>query len=201
MHNGGHGLVLALKNAVLDDSYTINWYDGNHSNDKSPSTMDYMASESDLFRSTDVSGYTATHKLLANSQLYSAAKAARNHTPVAPEGTTGWFLPSAQQWVKLIMSLGGLSQNEIKWGDTGFDSNHKCITAWNGALANAGNGNYTAFQTTGNPHYWSSSEFWTSDNNDHYKAVALSVSGSEPCYFNCFQKVTHKFVVRPVFAF
>jgi uncharacterized protein (TIGR02145 family) len=120
---------------------------------------------------------------------------------VAPEGTTGWFLPSAQQWVKLIMSLGGLSQTEIKWGDTGFDSNHKCITAWNGALANAGNGNYTAFQTTGNPHYWSSSEFWTSDNNDHYKAVALSVSGSEPCYFNCFQKVTHKFVVRPVFAF
>lgn len=201
MHNGGHGLVLALKNALLDDSYTINWYDGTHSNDKSPSNMDYMASESDLFRSTEVSGYTATHKLLANSELYSAAKAARNHTPVAPEGTTGWFLPSAQQWVKLIMSLGGLSQNEIKWGDTGFDSNHKCITAWNKALANAGNGNYTVFQTTGNPNYWSSSEFWTSDNNDHYKAVALSVSGSQPCYFNCFQKVTHKFVVRPVFAF
>ena len=163
--------------------------------------MDYMASEGDLFRSTHVSGYTATLQLLAHSQLYSAAKAARNHTPVAPEGTTGWFLPSAQQWVKLMTSLGGLSQNEIKWGDTGFDSSHKCITAWNGALANAGNGNYTAFQTTGNPNYWSSSEFYTSVDNDHYKAVALSVSGSQPCYFDCFQKGTHKFVVRPVFAF
>ena len=163
--------------------------------------MDIMTSEGDLFSQIDVSGYTATHQLLANSPLYSAARAARDHTPVAPGGTTGWFLPSAQQWVKLIMSLGGLSQNEIKWGNTGFDSSHKCITAWNGALANAGNGNYTVFQTTGNPNYWSSSEFYASDNNDHYKAVALSVSGAEPCYFNCFQKILFSFVVRPVFAY
>jgi hypothetical protein len=60
----------------------------------------------------------------------------------APAGTTGWFLPSAQQWVKMMTGLGGLKASDInKWYDW-FDQSHTAVDNWEAAFKKAGSGNY-----------------------------------------------------------
>ena len=135
-HGGGHGLVLCLKNAAS----AVKW---------STETGAYEFGEGAkvdnldaLKRTTNVSGYTNTMSLVAKDDAetkYPAAWQARNYTGLAAPatGTTGWFLPSAQQWVKMLEGLGGLSEASIKWFDW-FDNDHSAATAWETAMAKAG---------------------------------------------------------------
>ena len=150
----GHGLVLCLKNAASN----VCW---------STETSAYEFGESArvnnldaLKRTTDVSGYTNTATLAAKADAatkYPAAYQAKNYTGLAaPAGTTGWFLPSAQQWVRMMTGLGGLAEGDITWVSW-FNNDHSAATAWETALAKAGAGNYDSM-TDAYLWYWSSSE-------------------------------------------
>ena len=149
-HGGGHGLVLCLKNAASN----VKW----STEQVSKFTGQTVTNADGLRRTTNVSGYTNTATLTVDAETaakYPAAAAAKNYTGLtAPTGTTGWFLPSAQQWVKMQTALGGLSIDDIKWGN--FDNSLSGATAWETALTKAGAGNYDSIM---NRSYWSSSEY------------------------------------------
>ena len=155
----GHGLVLCLKNAA--SGADAQW-------STETSTLEFgddakVTDADGLKRTTSVSGYTNTKTLAEKTDAatkYKAAYAAKNYTGLtAPAGTTGWFLPSAQQWVKMQEGLGGLAESAIVWGSC-FNNDHSAATAWETAMAKAGTKG-TAYDSMTDAYlwYWSSSEF------------------------------------------
>ena len=145
----GHGLVLCLKNAAN----RVKW-----STEKVSKLSWKLTDLAGLMRIENVvSGYSNTAKLAADAAKYPAAAAAKNYKGLpAPAGTTGWFLPSAQQWVRMIMSLGGLKESDIEWRNT-FGYWEGAIDKWENALKKAGSGKYDSMND-GNYTFWSSSE-------------------------------------------
>ncbi len=78
-----------------------------------------------MLRTENVSGYDNTKTLIEKASAdknFPTAYKAWNYKPAGPEGTTGWFLPTAQQWIRMTMGLGGVNEGDIKWGDKGFDN-------------------------------------------------------------------------------
>ena len=197
-NGGGHGLVLCLKNAASN----LVWH----------TTREWVFSESvsvqntaALKRYSDVSGYSLTSTLIASenaSTAFPAAWQAKNYSELTtPSGSTGWFLPSAQQWVRMMTGLGGLSEDAIVYGFA-FDSSHSAIDLWNAALAKAGSGNYDSMSQ--------SSMYWTSSECDLTNAIRVVVDQSNATsygpslYINGFVKDGNGSGycrVRPVLAF
>ena len=186
-----HGLVLCLRNA----SDNIQWSTV-YENEYDDATD--VSGDSGLRRTTNVSGYTNTKMLIdKNASNYPAASAAWNYTGItAPTTTTGWFLPSAQQWVKMLEGLGEMSVNSVCW-HLSFSS--YIINKWDTALAKAGSGNYT--DIAGNFQYWASTEY--PEQNNWYAIDMEYVSGYYQ--FNCCLKTaaytSFPSRVRPVLAF
>ncbi|MBR3522419.1 MAG: hypothetical protein IKN75_07905 [Prevotella sp.] len=194
-NGAGHGLVMCLKNAAAS---TIAW----STESVSKFSGQEVTSVDGLKRTTNVSGYTNTATLTADAETaakYPAAKAAKEYTTLAaPTGTTGWFLPSAQQWVKMQTGLGALEESSIPW-NSWFDNNHEGADKWEAALSKAGSGNYDSM-TSANLYYWSSSE------NSASYAVSLNVCAIMVGYgFNWYfdekNPTGSSFRVRPVLAF
>ena len=197
-YGAGHGLVLCMKNAVSDVVWSTEtkWILMQHE----------MLDDGDFTRTNNVSGYSNTAKLTANVEIaskYPAAAAARNYTDLpAPAGTTGWFLPSAQQWARMMTGLGGLNQSDITWL-TWFNNGHSAVTAWENAMAKAGaKGTVYDSMTDVSLCYWASSEY--SENT----AVLLEVNATgdgfgDGLYWNIDTKFgsTLCIGVRPVLAF
>ncbi len=196
-NGGGHGLVLCLKNAASGVKWSTNKtsqaYTGNA----------FVTDVASLKRSEGVSGYSATAALASAtnaSTVYPAAYQARNYTGLtAPAGTTGWFLPSAQQWVKMIEGLGGLTDGAPSW-NSWFDNKHTAADKWEAALQKAGSGNYDSM--TAYLLYWSSSEYSASF------AASLRVDATGTggdygfCWFLYAKDVPYgNHRVRPVLAF
>ena len=187
---GGHGLVLALKNAasgVIWSDNTTDWQFGE----------DFKVADiGALKRKENVSGYSNT--IAIGTDAFPAAYAALNYSVTAPEGTTGWFLPSAQQWVKMMTGLGGLSDSDIVWGSW-FDNNHTAADKWEAALEKAGTDNYDSMKS-GRPNYWSSSEY----SNANALIVIIDASASDSSHgidvYNIPKRSTLG-IVRPVLAF
>ena len=194
----GHGLVLCLKNAESGAEWSTE-----------TSTLEFgdeakVTSADGLKRTTNVSGYTNTKTLAEKTDAatkYKAAYAAKNYAGLtAPAGTTGWFLPSAQQWVKMQEGLGGLTESDIVWCSW-FNNDHSAATAWETALAKAGAGNYDSM-TSAYLYCWSSSE------STNGGAVGLNVNatrtGSSYGFFwnlNDKNDLASNKRVRPVLAF
>ena len=165
----GHGLVLGLKNAASD----VVWSTDN--------TLEFSGQEvtstEGLKRTTNVSGYTTTLTLATKAGAsfatkYPAAAAAKTYTGLtAPTGSMGWFLPSAQQWVKILESLGGLANGAPAF-EGWFDNNHIGIDNIEAAMVLAGSGKYESMKST--PQwYWTSSEF------SRYEAIRLSIDATD----------------------
>ena len=134
-----HGLVLCLKNVAENAVWGTTGSVSEFGESLEVSDL------SGLMRSNDVSGYSNT-KMLATrdnaSTEHPALYLAWNYAILsAPVITTGWFLPSAQQWVKIQTGLGGLSDSDIKW-QSYYDSNNTALGRIETALAKAGSGNY-----------------------------------------------------------
>lgn len=193
----GHGLVLCLKNAASGAC----WSNVTNTSEFAGQEVDDAG---DLKRSTNVSGYTNTATLAAKTDAetkYPAAYQAKNYIGlIAPAtGTTGWFLPSAQQWVKMIEGLGELADGAPNFNESWFDNSHSAVNKWEAALSKAGSGKYDSM--TGFLGYWSSSEF---DNNN---AVCLYIDATDTGVLNGFNwgydpKTADDFYrVRPVLAF
>ena len=188
-----HGLVLCLKNAASDVVWSTNTtaqaYTGN----------DFVISRDDLKRTTGVSGYNAT-KAMATAEsaslVYPAAYQAWNYTTLqAPAGTTGWFLPSAQQWVKMMTGLGRLSEDDICYWSW-LDGNLSVATALENAFQKVKVGDYDYDSMSG--WYWSSSEYST----DEAVGLIFGNSGIIITDDNKNPSGTSGFsIVRPVLAF
>ena len=189
----GHGLVLCLRNAALGVAWSTEKV--------SKFTGQEVTSVEDLKRTTNVSGYTNTATLTVDAttaDLYPAAKAAKNYTTLsAPTSTTGWFLPSAQQWVKMMKGLGGLSEGDITWNSNWFDNNHSFATAWENAQAKAGSDQYDSVIPF--LHYWSSSEY-NYNYAVHLDIDARGTGAGYSLYWRYWNK-GDTYYVRPVLAF
>ena len=196
----GHGLVLCLKNAASGA-------DAQWSTEKSAFEFGEDAKVGNvegLKRTTNVSGYTNTKTLAEKTNAatnYKAAYAAKNYAGLtAPTGTTGWFLPSAQQWVKMQTGLGALEESSITW-DISFDNNHEGADKWEAALSKAGSGNYDSM-TSDNLYYWSSSEYSASNAvNLNVCAMGTGYGYGFSWYYNAKGDTNSYYRVRPVLAF
>ena len=169
----GHGLVLCLKNAA--SGADAQW-------STETSTLEFgddakVTDADGLKRTTSVSGYTNTKTLAEKTDAatkYKAAYAAKNYTGLtAPAGTTGWFLPSAQQWVKMQEGLGGLAESAIVWGSW-FNNDHSAATAWETAMAKAGEKG-TAYDSMTDAYLW----YWSSSESSALLAVCLDVDATD----------------------
>jgi hypothetical protein len=160
-----------------------------------------------LKRATDVSGYTNTTTLAAKADAetkYPAAYQAKNYAGLAAPatGTTGWFLPSAQQWVRMMTGLGGLAEGGIKW-TIWFDNDNTAATAWETAMAKAG-AKGTAYDSVTDAYLW----YWSSSEFDADRAVGLRVdatgTGTGYGFYWSYGSKDGSFTnsrVRPVLAF
>lgn len=196
----GHGLVMCLKNAASD----VAWRTGGGNYEFGTDVR--VGDVNDLKRTTAVSGYSNTKTLIektADPQArYPAAYYAWNYTtlPAPTTGTTGWFLPSAQQWVKMQSGLGELNEDNLNYGSW-YDHNKPAVKKWEAALAKAGSGNYDSM-SSGSRYYWTSSE------NDGQFAIHMDVSSADTGNYSGF-KWTHEaksnhseyYRIRPVLAF
>ena len=198
----GHGLVLCLKNAA--SGADAQW-------STETSTLEFgedakVTDADGLKRTTSVSGYTNTKTLAEKADAatkYKAAYAAKNYTGLtAPAGTTGWFLPSAQQWVKMQEGLGGLAESAIVWGSW-FNNDHSAATAWETAMAKAGTKG-TAYDSMTDAYLW----YWSSSEFSAVYAVLLDVDATDTggdygfyWYSSYKDSQGDKYRVRPVLAF
>ena len=121
-----HCLVLSIYNAVIDGIWSKNPFevelgDGNLVNNTAA-----------LKDTTKVSGYMNTKTLVekaakkGDANFYPAAAKAWNYDDEyeAPASSTGWFLPSAQQWVHILAGnngLGKLNIGNVVWNDWIYD--------------------------------------------------------------------------------
>lgn len=201
-----HGLVLCLKNAAntrwrksKSEGATIIF---------DMSSDDKVNSTGDLKRSTNVSGYTNTKYLIdkrnntndANT-YYPAAYQAWNYSGLtAPDGTTGWFLPSIQQWVRMLMALGGMSESNIvwmQWKDQSLTSIHNIETA----MGKAGTKDVAYDGLTDvNRDYWSSSESTAGASAAITIYPIIDIHDQQGLLLSWTAK-TDNFYVRPVLAF
>ena len=103
-----HGLAMSMRDAVSSSGYTFNWK-------TSSGNYDNPQYSSDLHSSLEYkeSGYSLTKG--RGESPWEAFAAAKNNTindrygitAAAPEGTSGWFLPSIFQWQQAIHAMTG----------------------------------------------------------------------------------------------
>ena len=195
-YGGGHGLVLCLKNATNNAGWSTDYTTEEF-------TGESVTSAEALKRTENVSGYYNTTRLTAKAsanEKYPAAYLAENYTGLAAPATcnTGWFLPSAQQWVMMMKGLGGVDKNSVTWGSW-FDNNHLGASAWETALEKAGAGNYDSM-TYNYIFFWSSSEY-SSGNAAYLSIDATNIGDQYGFYFSHTGKNGSEYGVRPILAF
>jgi len=199
-----HGLVLCLK-----DIANVKWRKGQ--SEGGPATTIDFPSEAivddtgDLTRTTNVSGYANTKFLAEKTDAesnYPAAYQTWNYsTLTAPATTTGWFMPSMQQWVKMLTALGGMSETDIvwlAWKDTSLSSIHNLEAA----MSKAGDkGSVYDGMSDSNRYYWSSSEA-TAGGAADLVLYPVAESSNYGLMFSFANKVNYwNYFVRPVLAF
>ena len=106
-----HGLAMSMRDAVSSSGYTFNWK-------TSSGNYDNPQYSSDLHSSLEYkeSGYSLTKG--RGESPWEAFAAAKNNTindrygitAAAPEGTSGWFLPSMFQWQQAIHAMTGKTE-------------------------------------------------------------------------------------------
>ena len=193
----GHGLVMALKNATTSN---IAWSTETGAYEFGESARVSSKSVDNLMRTENVSGYTNTTTLAGKDDAetkYPAAYQAKNYSVSAPAGTTGWFMPSAQQWVKAITGLGAISESKVVWFSW-FDGTQTGPDNWETALSKAGSGNYDSMK--GYYWFWSSSEC-TADNPVIVGVDARDEGNGEGFEVSNFSGKTSTNRVRPFLAF
>ena len=193
----GHGLVLCLKNAAVNPKWStekVSKFPGKEVTDVAG-----------LKRTTNVSGYINTLRLTQDAETaakYPAAAAARSYVGLpAPAGTTGWFLPSIQQWVKIMEGLGGL-QDGAPGYEVWFDNDHVSIDRIEAAMAKAGAAGTAYDSMKSCLWYWASTERSADETVD--LGVRASGTGSAyGLYWSDVSKTYQSYNVRsrPVLAF
>jgi uncharacterized protein (TIGR02145 family) len=209
-HGWTHGYAMALQNAGSATS-SYQWYASNGGNP----TGTYITGADNIM--SDKDGYTHSGYLQTSS--YAAGIAARGYTAkdksgntvAAPSGTSGWYLPSCGQWYDILASIGGMatasgkaytsgSTYYLRWysvdmsGDT-HNYSSLCASNLNGYLNGLKSNGYSVDLFNNNSeHYWSSSEYNSSD------AYCVFFGSAGDVTLGNYRK-TNSFRVRPVVAF
>lgn len=154
--NAGHGVVAGRVLVIsLADASRAQWYTANsddHDNSLFPNVNDTKATALN-----DMKGYQKTVTLTTDGHTHEAATAAKNYTPSGAtstdylEGSTGWFLPSIGQWMKVAGAMGvSMIPDADTWSGAG-----SVATTLSNYITNAGE---NASALVGDYYYWSSSE-------------------------------------------
>ena len=202
----GHGLVMALKNCT---SATISMYawrdeDSDAGLDKI-NTLKKMYNNKSGYLNTDtiVNNKTRTTMVTYSQDVFPAFYQAVNYSlGKAPEGSTGWFLPSMGQWWDVLEKVAAYNGTSL-----GISSKHDdgssyyygdgdgttAVSALNNVLSKnrLTNTLYDSFATS--MYFWTSSEYVISH------ACYLGF-GSSNLYLNVYGKAS-SYRVRPFLAF
>ena len=199
-----HGLVLGLKN-IANVMWRKRQSEGGPANVIDFSSEAIVNDRSGLLRTTNVSGYANTKFLAEKTDAatnYPAAYQAWNYSVLTtPATTTGWFMPSMQQWVKILTALGGMSESDIVW-EAWKEPSLTTIHNLEAAMEKAG-AKGTAYDgmSDDNRNYWSSSE----SNAGFATSIAVypTISDNQQgLYIAGFTKWNYwNYYVRPVLAF
>ena len=194
-----HGLVLCLK-----DISNVVWRRRGMTIVIDMTSEPFVDDTGNLTRTNNVSGYANTKFLAEKTDAetdYPAAYQAWNYDLSAPASTTGWFMPSIQQWVKILTTLGGMNASDVvwqEWKDTRLDSIHNLEAA----MAKAGDkGSAFYGMSDSNRRYWSSSES-TAGGAATLALFPVADGGNHGLMFSYANKINYwNYYVRPVLAF
>lgn len=181
-----HGLVLCLR----DVGSAVGWNaSGNTYNKTQFGTL--TNSTSQLHRSTEVSGYSNCRQKANASDFYACYQTWNYSGLAAPASTTGWFLPTAQQIVKMLEGLGELSSSDIVWQET-FDRGCTSAAKWEAAMAKVGAKGTDFDGVTGKAYYTSS---------EATGGAAVGLTFDAGVAFSAKTKANIACYLRPVLAF
>ena len=195
---GRMGLVMALDDALADIPVWGGWGIDLDEQDGFPN----VGSMADA--TADAGGLQKTTFLNERSG-YTAATAARSYAVALPDNaTTGWFLPSAGQWIAVLKTAGGLQESSIAYGGDLFDTELTAVTAINNMLSVVGDGNYTGLMTAASK--YTSCYYWTSSESSSLEAVGLYMYRSRRSgagmQLEAYDKDNRtSFRIRPMLAF
>lgn len=198
--NTPHGLVLALKNAA-DRARWRRIY-------RSFSTTFTANSIKDIYNE-GVDGYTLTKRItdkfaasLADDFPAFAAVVKFEEKVKSPETTTGWYMPSASEWIDILGDK-GLNIVEKQYIDKVKESSEyiiifdgmaeKVIGRINSKLEKVGDLNYSKLKVEKEPIFWSSYE------SVQDSVIALFLMSGNLMFTNT--GLTNNFIVRTVLAF
>lgn len=196
--DAGHGTVAGrvLVMSLQDVSGTKAWFTANSTDHSNFTNVNNNTSTAQ----SDFGGYAKTKQMATKtgecaSHTHDAAVAAWSYTPAVAtsndylEGSTGWFLPSIGQWMKVANAMGVSSiPSAGSWSGNGSVA----TTLSNYITAAGGN----ASTLVGSDYYWSSSEY--SDTNA--QSVRWYTGGTSGFTWHNYNK-TSTFYVRPFLAY
>ena len=168
-HNGGRALVMALTN--YGNSNTGYYMDTSTSGAYPVWSGKPSATKTEW--TNDKSGYTNCRTYL-NTTSTPASYYAIRYTPSAPSTSSGWFIPTAGQWLFVLGRLFGAADATISgWSlATGYDSSYTAFNKINGYLKNSGasyllliNYSPSSEYAANGPQYWTSSSQTNSSNS------------------------------------
>lgn len=194
-----HGLVMAVKNAAIDQAWSV---------DSKDEGLTKCATKADNYN--DINGYGNCEYIRANRGNFDnnpAFKAAYDYNTTCPisASTTGWYLPSSGQWWDILQNLGGCldlaKQDEQTSSEPipteGYFSWHRwgqgvpVLNSWMEQIA-----------TDSKDEFGSGDYFWVSSENLSYKWGAWYwkvYTNAVHCNFNGKSALLND--VRPVLAF
>lgn len=213
-HGWTHGYAMALTNA----STSAMWAGASYqSTDEAGDTYssfsykDYTGTYDTFIINKD--GYSETHAISSKAAYsqsnYPTFWYALNYGTTAPNGSSGWYLPSIGQWWDIVINLAGISATEITASNIGWCRwcyGENGATTYYSSLFVA---NINKYMTAVNklvtpdyfsesyPWYWSSTEY---SSNCPYRAY-FSAGNLRLGYSDDNDKSTTKFITRPVIAF
>lgn len=154
-----------------------------------------MASQYDAL-AADLDGRNQCLRYLDSEDFPAAYAAMHSYPETAPSTTSGWYLPSAGQWYRLCVDIGGApdTHSTYYWGGYSL----RAANNLNALIAPVGEGNYNAFSINSDA-YWSTSE-WSASEACHCLFYPGDKYGYNLYWANMPGK-TNSYYVRPVIAF
>ena len=188
-----HGLVMSLKNAANK----VAWRTSNTPFGELKGTLKEMYDEG-------ADGYTLTTNVWNdnNHDEFPAFKVTKEYgtTVKAPVNTTGWYIPSAGEWIDIFGDKGFQVNKTDQVIDSYASSIYfirvapTAISILNQKIDKVGQGNFDAFAL--NQYYWSSSE----NSSDGAYSVAFRNNEDLDFGYGYFWR-TNLIYVRPILAF
>lgn len=151
------GLAMAISDANILDNSNPYWF-GLPSDDITALTNCSLLSDA----YNNMSGINNTTALTTQYSSGYAANSVVNYSVSTPTGTSGWFLPSAGQWIRMLNSFGANISSSSTWGFYPSQGNLTAYNNFKNALLNAGD-NYLLYDATGIYNFCTSSEYNTAN--------------------------------------